>query len=149
MRFARGASRCKRAHPSRLWPVIASAIRRGSSFLPLALFAVPVVLGPAHRHSTPAPVRTRPYGVEEPERCRRYYARPPNPPFMTGRSRINHVPKPWGHETIWAHTESYVGKILHIKAGEALSVQYHNVKDETVFLMSGSLIYRVWQNEQP
>ncbi|MEO8193973.1 MAG: cupin domain-containing protein [Gemmatimonadales bacterium] len=53
------------------------------------------------------------------------------------------VPKPWGHETIWAHTDRYVGKILHIKAGHALSVQYHDRKDETVHLLSGELVYRV------
>jgi quercetin dioxygenase-like cupin family protein len=53
------------------------------------------------------------------------------------------VPKPWGHELIWAHTDKYVGKILHINAGESLSLQYHNVKDETVHLLSGNLIYRV------
>jgi len=68
---------------------------------------------------------------------------------MSGRSTVTHVPKPWGHETIWAHTDQYVGKILHINAGEALSVQYHNVKDETVYLLSGQLIYRVWENDQP
>jgi quercetin dioxygenase-like cupin family protein len=65
---------------------------------------------------------------------------------MTGPVQISHVPKPWGHETIWAHTEAYVGKILHIKAGQALSVQYHNVKDETVYLLAGQLIYRVWHD---
>ena len=64
---------------------------------------------------------------------------------MSGRVDVTHVPKPWGHETIWAHTDQYVGKILHIKAGHALSVQYHNVKDETVYLLSGTLIYRVWE----
>jgi mannose-6-phosphate isomerase-like protein (cupin superfamily) len=68
---------------------------------------------------------------------------------VSGRSDITTVPKPWGHETIWAKTDQYVGKILHIKAGEALSVQYHNVKDETVYLMSGQLIYRIWENDQP
>jgi quercetin dioxygenase-like cupin family protein len=68
---------------------------------------------------------------------------------MSGRSNITHVPKPWGHETIWAKTDQYVGKILHIKAGEALSVQYHNVKDETVYLLTGELIYRIWENDQP
>jgi len=68
---------------------------------------------------------------------------------MSGRSEITHVPKPWGHETIWAKTDVYVGKILHIKAGEALSVQYHNVKDETVYLLSGELIYRVWDGDEP
>ena len=68
---------------------------------------------------------------------------------MSGRSAITHVPKPWGHETIWAKTDAYVGKILHIKAGEALSVQYHTVKDETVYLMSGQLKYRIWEGDTP
>ncbi|HVA58795.1 MAG: cupin [Gemmatimonadaceae bacterium] len=63
---------------------------------------------------------------------------------MSGRAPVTHVPKPWGHETIWAHSDRYVGKILHIRAGHALSVQYHEVKDETVYLLSGELIYRVW-----
>jgi mannose-6-phosphate isomerase len=53
------------------------------------------------------------------------------------------VDKPWGHELIWAHTDRYVGKILHIKAGEALSVQYHNRKDETIHLLTGEMVYRV------
>jgi len=66
----------------------------------------------------------------------------------TGRVEIRTVPKPWGHETIWAHSERYVGKILHIKAGQALSVQYHNQKDETVYLLSGELVYRVQMGEE-
>jgi mannose-6-phosphate isomerase len=53
------------------------------------------------------------------------------------------VNKPWGHERIWARTDRYVGKVLHIKAGEELSLQYHNEKDETVHLLSGELVYRV------
>src|SRR5467141_704662 len=61
----------------------------------------------------------------------------------SGRATVTHVPKPWGHETIWAHSERYVGKILHITAGQELSVQYHNRKDETVYLLSGEIIYRV------
>ena len=65
---------------------------------------------------------------------------------MSGRTEVKIVPKPWGHETIWAHTDRYVGKVLHIKAGEALSVQYHNRKDETVYLLSGELIYRVQED---
>ncbi len=64
-------------------------------------------------------------------------------PPRSGRVDVRVVPKPWGHETIWASTEQYVGKILHIKAGHALSIQYHNVKDETVHLLSGEIIYRV------
>jgi mannose-6-phosphate isomerase len=53
------------------------------------------------------------------------------------------VDKPWGHELIWAHTDRYVGKILHIRAGEALSLQYHRLKDETIMVLSGrmELIY--------
>jgi mannose-6-phosphate isomerase len=65
---------------------------------------------------------------------------------VSGRSEVKHVPKPWGHETIWAHTDRYVGKILHIKAGHALSVQYHERKDETVYLLSGELTYWVQQD---
>lgn len=61
----------------------------------------------------------------------------------SGRREVRTVQKPWGHETIWAHSDRYVGKILHIKAGEALSVQYHERKDETVYLLAGELIYRV------
>ena len=68
---------------------------------------------------------------------------------MSGRVSVTHVPKPWGHETIWARTDAYVGKVLHIKAGEALSVQYHTIKDETVYLLSGRLLYRVWDGDTP
>ena len=49
------------------------------------------------------------------------------------------VDKPWGYELIWAHAERYVGKILHVSRGHALSRQYHRVKDETVHLLSGSM----------
>jgi mannose-6-phosphate isomerase len=62
---------------------------------------------------------------------------------VSGKTEVRIVPKPWGHETIWAHTELYVGKVLHIKAGHSLSVQYHNLKDETIHLLSGTMIYRV------
>ncbi len=62
---------------------------------------------------------------------------------MSGRIDVRVVPKPWGHEVIWAHTDQYVGKVLHIKAGHSLSLQYHNQKDETIHLLSGEMIYRV------
>ncbi|MDQ2891251.1 MAG: cupin domain-containing protein [Gemmatimonadota bacterium] len=62
---------------------------------------------------------------------------------MSGRQDVRFVEKPWGHEVIWADTPLYVGKILHIKAGQALSVQYHDRKDETIHLLSGEMIYRV------
>ena len=52
---------------------------------------------------------------------------------------VTHVPKPWGYEKIWAHTAQYVGKILHINAGESLSLQYHRIKDETIMVLTGRL----------
>jgi len=49
------------------------------------------------------------------------------------------VPKPWGYELIFAKTARYVGKILHINQGETLSLQYHNIKEETLFVVRGEL----------
>lgn len=49
------------------------------------------------------------------------------------------VEKPWGHEIIWADTDRYVGKILHVRAGHALSLQYHERKDETIYLLTGEM----------
>lgn len=51
------------------------------------------------------------------------------------------VEKPWGHEEWWAQTDKYVGKILYIKKGHRLSLQYHNVKDETMRVMSGEVLF--------
>jgi mannose-6-phosphate isomerase len=52
------------------------------------------------------------------------------------------VEKPWGYELIWAHTDRYVGKTLHINQGHALSLQYHLRKDETVHVLSGILRFQ-------
>jgi mannose-6-phosphate isomerase len=49
------------------------------------------------------------------------------------------VDKPWGHELIWAHTDAYVGKVLVIETGRRLSLQKHEVKDESILVMSGRL----------
>lgn len=49
------------------------------------------------------------------------------------------VEKPWGYEVWWARTERYVGKLLHVRRGESLSLQYHRVKDETILVQSGRL----------
>lgn len=68
-------------------------------------------------------------------------------PVISGRVKVVKVAKPWGHETIWAQSDRYVGKILHINAGHELSVQYHNKKDETVHLLSGEIAYRVKNGE--
>ena len=47
------------------------------------------------------------------------------------------VEKPWGYELIWALTDEYCGKILFVKAGESLSLQFHREKDESWFVQSG------------
>jgi len=47
------------------------------------------------------------------------------------------IEKPWGWELIWALTDQYVGKILFVRAGCALSLQFHNLKDETWYIQSG------------
>lgn len=53
------------------------------------------------------------------------------------------VLKPWGHEKIWARTDKYVGKILHIKSGHRLSLQFHKFKEETIYVNSGTLLLEV------
>lgn len=63
---------------------------------------------------------------------------------------MNVITKPWGHELIWAKTERYVGKILHIKAGESLSLQYHREKDETIMVLSGRINLEFFhESEEP
>ncbi len=52
---------------------------------------------------------------------------------------MRRVDKPWGYELIWAQTDRYVGKVLHVNAGQRLSLQYHEKKDETIYLWSGRL----------
>jgi mannose-6-phosphate isomerase-like protein (cupin superfamily) len=47
------------------------------------------------------------------------------------------VEKPWGHELIWAEAEQYVGKVLFVKAGESLSLQFHREKDESWLVHAG------------
>ena len=52
---------------------------------------------------------------------------------------VKRVPKPWGYELIFAKTERYVGKMLHVNRGESLSLQYHEIKEETLFVVAGEL----------
>ena len=56
------------------------------------------------------------------------------------------VEKPWGHEIIWARTDDYVGKKLFIRRGHKLSLQYHNEKEETIYLHSGEMLFTVEEN---
>ena len=52
------------------------------------------------------------------------------------------VIKPWGREIRWAVNDKYLGKILHINAGHKLSLQYHEQKDETIYVLKGTVIVR-------
>ena len=50
---------------------------------------------------------------------------------------VRRVDKPWGHELIWALTDTYCGKVLFVKAGHSLSLQFHREKDESWLVQSG------------
>ncbi len=54
-------------------------------------------------------------------------------------SELRTVDKPWGHEVIWSVTDRYAGKLLVIKAGESLSLQFHKVKDESWYVLEGRI----------
>jgi mannose-6-phosphate isomerase len=49
------------------------------------------------------------------------------------------VLKPWGYELIWAETENYISKMIHINAGHRLSKQFHNIKEESLYVIRGTL----------
>ena len=53
------------------------------------------------------------------------------------------VEKPWGKEEIWGETDKYLGKFLYINAGEMLSRQYHEVKEETICVLEGRLCLEI------
>jgi mannose-6-phosphate isomerase-like protein (cupin superfamily) len=55
----------------------------------------------------------------------------------TWASDVKKVEKPWGYELIWALTDAYCGKVLFVKAGHALSLQFHREKDESWLVQSG------------
>lgn len=61
---------------------------------------------------------------------------------------VTRVDKPWGYELHWARTDRYVGKVIHVNKGHALSLQYHRVKDETIFLWSGKILFEIEENGQ-
>ena len=54
--------------------------------------------------------------------------------------RVQREDKPWGHEILWAWGRGYVGKVLHVRAGESLSLQYHRGKDETLSVLAGRVL---------
>jgi len=59
-----------------------------------------------------------------------------------------HVDKPWGYELIWSETPFYTGKKIHVNAGRRLSLQYHETKRESVFVLSGTLLLHLGRNDE-
>lgn len=66
---------------------------------------------------------------------------------MTNAGGLPRVDKPWGYELHWALTDRYVGKLIHVNKGHALSLQYHNLKDETIFLWTGRLLFEIQEGD--
>ena len=62
--------------------------------------------------------------------------------------QVTRVDKPWGYELHWAKTDKYVGKLIHVDAGHALSLQYHNQKDETIYLASGRMLFEIKEGDE-
>ena len=62
---------------------------------------------------------------------------------MKINDKVKRVDKPWGYELWWAFNDKYVGKILHVNKGESLSYQYHEVKDETIYLNNGEMLLEI------
>ncbi|MHB8612462.1 MAG: cupin domain-containing protein [Candidatus Dormibacteraceae bacterium] len=71
------------------------------------------------------------------------------PPPEFGRAETSRVDKPWGYELRWGLTDRYAGKILHINKGEALSLQYHERKDEFQYVMSGAVDMELGAGDGP
>ena len=70
---------------------------------------------------------------------------------MHDESRVKHISKckktdkPWGYEVLWAQTEDYVAKLIHINPEQRMSLQFHQKKEETIYVMRGLLT--IWENE--
>ncbi len=60
---------------------------------------------------------------------------------------IRKVDKPWGYEVIWAETDRYLGKFLHISPHQRLSLQYHENKMETIYVMAGTLNLQIGKDD--
>lgn len=60
---------------------------------------------------------------------------------------VKRIEKPWGYELLWSHTEHYAGKVIHINAGRRLSLQYHEHKNESVLVLSGTLLLHLGRGD--
>jgi len=59
------------------------------------------------------------------------------------------VDKPWGWELVWAEADAYVGKLLFVRAGHSLSLQYHEVKDESWLVQEGKATLELGEVDGP
>lgn len=64
------------------------------------------------------------------------------------KNSVTRVPKPWGFEIIWGCTDKYVGKVLHVTRGESLSRQYHEMKDETLYVIAGKVVVELQRGDE-
>jgi mannose-6-phosphate isomerase len=64
-------------------------------------------------------------------------------------AQVNRVEKPWGYELVYAATDRYLGKIIFIRAGEQLSLQFHKEKDETLYVHSGRVEFEIGDPGKP
>lgn len=62
---------------------------------------------------------------------------------------VERVEKPWGYELIYAATDRYCGKVLFVRAGEQLSLQFHRAKDETIYVQSGRVELEIGEPGKP
>jgi mannose-6-phosphate isomerase len=62
---------------------------------------------------------------------------------------VRRVEKPWGHEVIWGLTERYCGKVLFVRKGEQLSLQFHRVKDEVIYVHEGRIELEIGDPGKP
>ena len=62
---------------------------------------------------------------------------------------VKRVDKPWGYELLYATTEVYCGKVIFIRSGEQLSLQFHKTKDETIFVQSGRMELEIGEPGKP
>ena len=62
---------------------------------------------------------------------------------MPERDLPRRTEKPWGYELLWAHADVYVGKLIFVKKGHRLSLQYHKKKDETLYVHEGRAVFEV------
>ncbi len=63
-------------------------------------------------------------------------------------AKIERIEKPWGYELIWAHTKDYVAKVLFVRAGQSLSLQYHKTKEETLYFEAGEALLETGPSQE-